>query len=145
MFPNQPPPWEMSLRCTSAESGRRPADAARRKIPFQRRFGTASWSISTRGSATSRTQHDTGPSVFSWKPYMASAALADAVGAISGIYKLPGRPGSGACSSCNYQSSCSWATIDAPWMTFYPHSQGFKAAMMDCPRGLNAVLMQRLV
>lgn len=33
--------------------------------------------------------------------------------------------------SCNYQSSCSWATIDDPGVTSSPHSRGFKAVMMD--------------
>lgn len=135
MFPNQPPPWERrgayAARLQDLGGGQQtqPDEKSHFRGGLARPAGLSPRTAPP-PAGRSRTR---ALSVFRWKPYMASAALADAVVAISGISKLPGRPGSGACSSCNYQSSCSWATIAAPWMTFYPHSRGFKAAVMDSP------------
>lgn len=53
---SQSAPGDMSLRCTSAKPGRIPAGAAGPKSHFQERVGTASRSVSTHGSASSRTR-----------------------------------------------------------------------------------------
>lgn len=82
----------LGLRPHACKSGGRPA--ARAKITFRRRFGTASRCISVHGSSTSRAHDDACPSVFWCEPYAASAMLSNVITAISGIYKLPPWPGS---------------------------------------------------
>lgn len=130
---SQSAPGDMSLRCTSAKTWEDSSRRSRAKIPFS----GEGWHgqpvcLHTHGSASSRTRDgEARASVFWSEPRAAWARLSNVIAAISSIYKLPGWPGSEAWVSCNYQSSCSWATIDDPGVTSSPHSRGFKAVMMD--------------